>query len=309
MRSPNILAVLVLLFPLAGLAAALDLKPVKVGDGVYAVVGDLGGQTYENEGLNANLGFVIARDGVLVVNSGPTRRVAEALHRAIKAVTGKPVKWVVNVNSQNHYWHGNGYFAGRGATIIAHESAVGIMRDSGTQQRDGNRRTLKEKANETTLAYPTVTFKDIYRLNLGNRLVELRHFGHAHTPGDLVVWLPKERIMFSGDIIYTERMLAVIPISDNGKWLAAYDGLIALKPAVIVPGHGHPTDVARANRDTRDYLNSLRSQARKAFERGDSLKDAVNRIDQKKFKYLANFDQLARRNANEVYRQIEKEMF
>lgn len=290
-------------------AAELNLKPVKVADGVYVVVGDLEGQTYKNDGLNANLGFVVGRDGVLVINTGPTRRVAEALHRAIKTVTTSPVKWVVNVNSQNHYWHGNGYFASTGVPIIAHEAAVKIMRESGNAQLEGNRNELKEKATGTTLAFPSVLIKESHTIDLGDRTVEVRHFGTAHTPGDVVVWLPKEKIIFTGDIIYTERMLAVIPLSHSGKWIAASDRALALQPAVVVPGHGRPTDAARAKRDTRDYLDSLRSQAKQAFDRGDSLSTAVNKIDQSKFKHLANFDQLARRNANVVFREVEKESF
>ena len=273
------------------------------------MVGDLEGQTYENEGLNANLGFIIGRDGVLVVNTGPTKRVAEALHRAIKAITPVPVKWVVNINSQNHYWHGNGYFAAQGATIIAHESAVTVMRSSGNAQLDSNRRDLKEKAAGTTLAYPTMLIKEAHTIDLGGRKVEVRHFGPAHTPGDVAVWLPKEKIIFSGDIIYTERILAVIPLSHSGKWITAYDQLMVLKPGVVVPGHGSPTDAARAKRDTRDYLDSLRTQAKQAFDRGESLMVAVDKIDQSKFKHLANFELLARRNANIVFREVEKESF
>ncbi len=78
------------------------MQPVQVAPEVYAVIGDLGGQTYENDGLNNNLGFVVTDDGVLVINTGPTARVAKALHAAIQKVTPQPVKWVVNVNSQNH---------------------------------------------------------------------------------------------------------------------------------------------------------------------------------------------------------------
>ncbi len=302
-------AILAVLFPIAASAAELNLNPVKVGDGVYAVVGDLGGQTYKNDGLNANLGFVVGRDGVLVINTGPTRRVAEALHRAIKTVTTSPVKWVVNVNSQNHYWHGNGYFASPGVQIIAHEAAVKIMRENGNTQLEGNRNELKEKAAGTALAFPSVLIKDTHAIDLGGRTVEVRHFGHAHTPGDVSVWLPKERIIFTGDLVYTERMLAVIPLSHSGKWIAAYDRMMGLKSVVIVPGHGHPTDAARAKRETRDYLDSLRTQAKKAIDRGDSLTKAINAIDQSAFKNLANFELLARRNANMVAREVEKESF
>lgn len=290
-------------------AQDLALQPVKVAPDVYVVVGDLEGQTYKNDGLNANLGFVVGRDGVLVVNTGPTRRVAEALDRAIKAVTTKPVKWVVNVNSQNHYWHGNGYFASPGVQVIAHEAAVKIMRENGNTQLEGNRNELKEKAAGTTLAFPSVLIKDTHTIDLGDRTVEVRHFGPAHTPGDVSVWLPKEKIIFTGDLVYTERMLAVIPLSHSGKWIAAFDRLMALKPEIVVPGHGHPTNAARAKRDTRDYLDSLRSQAKKSIDRGDSLTKAINAIDQSAFKNLANFDLLARRNANMIAREVEKESF
>ncbi len=302
-------AILAVLFPIAASAAELNLNPVKVGDGVYAVVGDLGGQTHKNDGLNANLGFVVGRDGVLVINTGPTRRVAEALYRAIKTATNSPVKWVVNVNSQNHYWHGNGYFASPGVQIIAHEAAVKIMRENGNTQLEANRNELKEKAAGTTLAFPSVLIKDTHTIDLGDRTVEVRHFGHAHTPGDVGVWLPKEKIVFAGDLVYTERMLAVIPLSHSGKWIAAYDRMMALNPTIVVPGHGRPTDAARAKRETRDYLDSLRSQAKKAIDRGDSLTKAINAIDQSAFKNLANFELLARRNANMVAREVEKESF
>ncbi len=107
------------------------MQPVQVAPHVYAVVGDLTNQTYENEGLNNNLGFVVSEAGVLVINSGPTLRVAKALHAAIQKITAQPVKWLVNVNSQNHYWLGNGYFKSLGATIFASKEAEQIMRDVG----------------------------------------------------------------------------------------------------------------------------------------------------------------------------------
>ncbi len=80
-------------------AQELSMQPVPVAPNVYAVVGDLGGQTYENDGLNNNLGFVVSEAGVLVINTGPSARVARALHAAIRKITAQPVKWVVNVNS------------------------------------------------------------------------------------------------------------------------------------------------------------------------------------------------------------------
>lgn len=304
-----LLVLLLLLPPLTAPAADLTITPVKVADGVYAVIGDLGGQTYENDGLNANLGFVVGSDGVLVINTGPSTRVATALHRAIRAVTDKPVKWVVNTNSQNHYWHGNAYFQKQGAQLFAHPEAVRLMRELGPGQLEDNRNRLKERAADTTLAYPTEAIDQSRTIALGGTTAELRRFGAAHTMGDLAVWLPHAGVLFTGDIVYVDRMLAVIPIGSTASWVEAFDAAMALSPKVIVPGHGKPTDVAKAKRETRDYLVLLREGARKAVEDGTDLTDFVNKLDQSKFKYLANFDELARRNANMTYVEMMKEAF
>jgi glyoxylase-like metal-dependent hydrolase (beta-lactamase superfamily II) len=307
MRIPLLLLALFWSFTLS--AAPLALQAVPVTDGVYAVIGDLGNQSYENDGLNANLGFVVGEDAVLVINTGPSRRVAEALHAAIRKTTDKPVKWVVNVNSQNHYWHGNGYFQEQKATLIAHAEALTLMRAQGTGQQDSNKALLKEKYAGTTLAYPTETFTDTKTLMLGKTRVELRHFGNAHTPGDLVVWLPQTKTLFAGDLVFTGRLMAVLPFGSTLGWVTALERATALAPTRVVPGHGQPGTVADANRDTRDYLVHLRAEAKRIFEGGGTIDDAVGKVDQSRFKALQNFDLLAKRNMNIVFQEIEKELF
>jgi len=290
-------------------AQDLALQPVQVAPNVYAVVGDLAGQTYENDGLNNNLGFVVSDAGVLVINTGPSARVARALHAAIRKISAQPVKWVVNVNSQNHYWHGNGYFKSQGATILASKEAERVMREMGAQQLEANKALLKEKADGTVLTYPTELITDRRELKLGKTAVQLLHFGPAHTPGDLVVWLPQQKILFAGDIVYTERLLAVIPISNATGWIQAFDKLVALNPKMIVPGHGRPTAIEAARRDTRDYLSFLRAEAKRILDAGGSLQDAVEKVDQSRFRSLANFDLLALRNMNQVFQEVERDAF
>lgn len=290
-------------------AQDLSLQPVQVAPEVYAVVGDLAGQTYENEGLNNNLGFVVSDAGVLVINTGPSARVARALHAAIRKITAQPVKWVVNVNSQNHYWHGNGYFKSQGATILASKEADRVMRETGAQQLAANKDLLKEKADGTVLTYPTELTADKRELKLGKTTVQLLHFGPAHTPGDLVVWLPQQKVLFAGDIIYTERLLAVIPIGNTANWVQAFDKLVALNPKMIVPGHGRPTTIEVARRDTRDYLTFVRAEAKRILDAGGSLQDAVEKVNQSRFRSLVNFDLLALRNMNQVFQEVERDAF
>ena len=295
-----------------GLPAAaneLVLKPTRVAPDVYVVIGDLDAQSYRNEGLNNNLGFVVSTDGVFVINAGPTTRVARALHDAIKKITAQPIKWVVNVNSQSHYWLGNDYFKQLGIPILAHTEAIRLMRELGAVQLQSAQALLKEKAELTALAYPNESVGANRTLQLGKTKFELLHFGSAHTAGDLVLWLPNQKILFAGDLVFTQRMLGVIPVGNSGGWVKAFDQAMALKPRIVVPGHGKPTDIKTATRDTRDYLAHLRNGAQATLAQSGSLQDAVEKIDQSKFKYLVNFDLLAKRNMNQVFTEMELESF
>ncbi len=298
-----------LLVGLSVQAVELVLHPVQVAKDVYVIVGDLGNQRYENDGLNSNLGFVVGTDGVLVINSGPTTRVARALHSAIKQVTSQPIKWVVNSNSQSHYWLGNDYFKQLGIPIFAHAEAIRLMHEMGAGQLQSSKSLLKEKSDNTALAYPSESLQDKRTLQLGKSSIQLLYFGSAHTAGDVVVWLPAQKVLFAGDIVVTERMLSVIPIGNSGGWVKAFDQAMALKPHIIVPGHGKPTDAQTATRDTRDYLVNLRGGAQRILAANGSLQDAVEKIDQSKFRYLLNFDMLAKRNMNQVYTEMEHESF
>lgn len=291
------------------LAGKLVVAPTRVAPDVYVVVGALGAQTYENDGLNNNLGFVIGENGVLVINSGPSVRVAKALHEAIEKITKLPVKWVVNVNSQNHNWLGNGYFKSIGARILAHREADRVMREMGETQLEESKALLKDKLAGTTLAYATEAVGDKHELALGGITVQLLHFGPAHTPGDMVVWLPRQKIVFTGDIVFTERMLGILETGSSANWVRAFDQIESLHPQIVIPGHGRPTGIEQARKDTRDYLTFLRKEIKQSLDNSESVVDAEERIDQSRFKRLRNFDALAKRNANRVYLEMERETF
>lgn len=297
------------LISLSSFAADLVLQPVRVAPDVYAIVGDLDGQSYANDGLNSNLGFVVGADGVLVINAGPSTRVARALHAAIQKITPKPIRWVVNLNSQSHNWLGNEYFKQRGVTILAQTSASKLMQELGAGQLQAAQGVLKDKAAGTALAYPSETIDTQRTLQLGKTKIELLHFGSAHTAGDIIVWLPQQKILFAGDLVFTQRMLAVLPLGNSGGWVKAFDQALALKPLIIVPGHGKLTDIKTATHDTRDYLMTLRNGAQAVLAKNGSLQDAVAKTDQSKFTYLLNFELLAKRNMNQVFTEMERESF
>jgi len=281
----------------------------EVRPGVHVIVGDLGPQRYENEGLNANLGFVIGADAVVVLNSGPSRRMGDAVLSEIRRRTEKPVRWVINLNSQNQYWWGNAAFEGPGTTFIAHTEAIRIMREQVEDQRKALSDILGERFSASEPVFPTQAVNDRLILDLGNRPIHIMHLGAAHTPGDLAVWLPRERVLFAGDIVYTERLPAVLPLSRTKTWVNAFKQIDELKPDVVIPGHGRPTMLSRAREHTLEYLRHLRSEAKRLFEAGMAPNDAPNRIDQSRWRALVNYQELHRRNADLVFLEVERELF
>lgn len=286
---------------------ALTLTPLKVAPDVYAFIGDTGGRTYENYGMNANTGFIVTTGGVVVIDSGAGYLAAQAMHRAIKQVTRQPVKYVVNTGGQDHRWLGNGYFREQGAEIIAARPARADMEQRAGMQLDALRVDLKERLDGTQPVYPDRLFETRETLRLGGTEIQLQFFSGGHTPGDSVVWLPKQKVLFSGDLIYVDRLLGVLPFSNSRNWLASFGQMEKLKPGKIVPGHGKVCDLDLAQRDTRDYLRLLRGHMQKAYDSGADLQTAIDSLDQKAFDRLQNYETLKGGNASRVYLEIEAE--
>jgi hypothetical protein len=116
----------------------------EVGQGIYAIIGDLDPQRFDNDGLNANFGFVVGADAVLVI-TGPSRRTGAAVVEEVRRITWKPVRWVINLNSQNHYWWGNSALLDAKPTFIAHPEAVRLMKEQQEDQRALLLKLLRER--------------------------------------------------------------------------------------------------------------------------------------------------------------------
>ena len=303
----KILIPIVLLFASVSAAAAgIEFKPV--APGVYAFVGDTGPRSAANEGLNANLGLVVTRQGSLLIDSGAGEHNARQIHEAVRRVTSEPVRWVVNTGGQDHRWLGNGYFARQGAELIAHRDAVPDMQSRGGDQLAALRSLLGPKMEGTQAVLPNrLVGEPDAEMELGGVRVQFRHRGGGHTPGDMMVWLPASRVLFAGDIVYVDRLLAVLPVSSTRHWLRAFEAIEQLSPAVIVPGHGRVTDLAAARRQTRAYLEQLRLHMRKAVDEGQEISAAVRSFDLRPFQHLGNAAELHPGNASRTYLELERE--
>lgn len=287
--------------------AAQAMEPTPVADGIYAIVGPTDQRSPQNLANNATFGFVVTDAGVVLMDPGGSYKGAAAIAAAIKSVTAQPVTHVINTGGQDHRWLGNGYFLEHGAVIIASAEAVADHKARANDQFFALNQLLgKDALDGTHDVYATQTFDSALDLTIGGVQFQLRHAAAAHTPGDTFVWLPQKSVVFTGDIIYVERMLGVGPQSSISTWLDAFGAIEALNPTHVVPGHGPVTDLARAQAETRDYLQMLRTKIGAIIENGGDINDATA-IDQSAFSHLGVYDQIKGRNAQQVFQQMEWE--
>ena len=290
------------------LTARADFQPIaeKVVDNVYAIVGPLGQRSAENDGLNANFGFVVTPQGVILIDSGASLLGAKKVEGAIAKVTKQPVRWVVNTGSQDHRWLGNDYFAAKGAEVIAMSRTAATQAEYAAQHMAGMTRFLGERMQGTKpLPAPKTLAGDSATLERGGETLELT-YTHAHFPGDAWVWLPKQRVVFSGDLVYVDRLLGVLPWSSVKNGQQAFKALAALKPARIVPGHGRVCDLTQAQRETGDYYDFLAGKVGTAAKDMEPLAATLDRYaDLPAFRHLDNYGDLHRANMNRAFVEFE----
>lgn len=305
------------LMPLAALASedipdqypqsVLYSKPVEVIPYVWSAIGATAPPTYENGGHNNNLSFIVTGDGVIVINGGASWKLAEALHGEIRAVTDQPVRLVINENGQGHSMLGNSYWAAQGVPILAHADAAAEFAHTGDQSLIALRGYARENAEGTTVTPPTETFTDGKVITMGDVTVEVLHLGPAHSPGDTQVWIPQWSMMIAGDIAFHERMPPIFEGTCTSCWIETWDTAFApLDPTYVIPGHGHPTNLAQVTRYTRDYVADLRDKIGRHIEAGGDLAGAYY-VDQSRWSHLDTFEELATRNAGVVFAEMEFE--
>lgn len=288
-------------------ASLLYDKPVEVIPGVFSAIGATAPPTYENAGHNNNLSFIVTGDGVIVINGGAAYGLAKALHAEIKAVTDQPVRLVFNENGQGHAVLGNNYWAELGVPIIAHVDAAAELAEYGASILEGMKGYNRDRAAGTELQLPTETFEDEYVVEMGDFRIEARYLGPAHSPGDIVVWLPRQSLVIAGDMAFHERMLPIFENTYTADWLETWDTAFEpLGATYVIPGHGHPTNMAQVRRYTKGYLEHLRAQIGAHLKAGGGLADAYY-VDQSAYATLDTFEELATKNAGRVFEQMEFE--
>ncbi len=260
MTNGGLVVLFVAIAAAAGPAAAAE-GLSKIADGVYAYVDAK--HASPQSGFGANAGIVVGEDGIVVVDTLVSAKQAQRFIRDIRAVTDKPVKYVVNTHGHLDHAFGNAEFRKLGAVLVVHrDCGRDMLRNGEAVLRNIAAYGLSDKDMEgTTVARPDVTFTDRMEIDLGGRTVELIDPGPSHSPGSILVSVPKERVLFAGDALFT----GYHPFLGEGDlegWIKVLDRVAAMDADKIVPGHG-PVSGKKDVADMKEYLVAFDRNARK----------------------------------------------
>jgi cyclase len=255
--------------------AAADSASVvrEIAPGVYVRMGNRDRQQ------PANSGWVVLRDYVLVIDANFPWGAREILPK-IRKTTNKPIRFVFNTHYHGDHAYGGSVFTEAGATIVCSGDCAAESRTKGQAGWDKNTTTGEFSLKPYSLAHPTVTFEETLAFDDGERRVELRKLGPGHSKGDAVAWLPKERIVFTGDLCvnWGSGNNVADADADHDNWLRALDTMAAMGPKTVVVGHGEPGPVGLLAAQ-KAYLADMLDQVRKGVGEGKSADQLVSEID------------------------------
>lgn len=294
-------------------AAQINLlpKPEKISPHVYAWIGPHGGPNTDNKGFRMNMAFVVGKDSVAVIESGFYPAMAKAMIKHIQSITDLPIKYVINSNSQPDRFFGNDAFHQLEADIIAHKKEIKRMNENVNMYAMFVENSMKFKKDSIKVPKnPNRPIEDNTEIDLGGGVKLAIHcYKGAHTPAPLIIHIPSDNVVYAGDILYSGRLLAIVPGGNIAEWLETFNYLRKFKSAVFIPGHGKPGPLASFEKSTYDYLQLLNKHMVKMVSDGVDMQDAINRLDQSKFSKLENYKDLAGRNANRAYQEAERAFF
>jgi len=290
------------------LLVPVDMTPVRVSQHAYYVPGGTGVAT-DNFGFISNAAFVVTADGVIVFDTLGTPALGVKLLAAIRTVSDAPIKRIYISHYHADHMYGNQAFAGTGAEIVTSDGAKRYLEGEVAQQRLSERRlSLSPWVDENTRVVPPDRYLQAEeRFMLGGVSIRVVDVGSAHSEGDLVLFVESDGVLFSGDIIFQDR-IPFLGTSNSAEWLGLLNEMEQSDAAVIVPGHGKAAENPRKIISlTKNYLSYVRQSMRQAVAEWIPFDEAYEATDWGDFIEYPAFAEANRRNAYGIYLSLEQE--
>lgn len=299
-----------LLLPSASVSAAIpDMKAQKVSEHVWYVEGLSALGSPANQNFISNAAFIVTPAGVVVVDSLGSPALAVRLMAEIRKVTDQPVTHVIVTHYHADHVYGLQTFKAAGARIFAELAGRESMASETALKRlQDSRQTLAPWVDDKTRLVPADEWIDrSTTLTVGGVEIEIKPVGPAHTAEDLVVYLPQDKVLLAGDLVFRRR-IPFVGQADSSHWIAALDVLLGFDATVVVPGHGPLSTDPRADmQSTRDYLAYLRKVMGPAARNMEPFDDAYLAADWSRFESMPLFAAANRMNAYNTYLLMERE--
>mgnify|MGYP005991140645 CR=1 FL=1 len=309
-KSITIFCLLVLIINnVYGQNSSLKFKVTAITENVYSIVSPYKGlPTPENKGWNSNSHFVITKNGVILFDTGSSETIGNKIKVAIKSVTNQPVRWVVNSHSHADHWLGNSAF--KDAEFITTKDALLTMKKYGKDDLKFYSKVTKGTIGNTQLKYPTTILTNEQKRNLGGIDVEFIFSNNGHSPGDILMWLPKQKIIFGGDVLSSDWMPMISNYKNISNLINFLNNVVKLNPIIILTGHGKATTIKSIKRDA-ELLSSVRNLVNKEYQKGKTLNNTLYEVKLKlkvKFQFLyKDFDSEVERHIKIMYRLLNRE--
>jgi glyoxylase-like metal-dependent hydrolase (beta-lactamase superfamily II) len=277
----------------------------RLAPGVYAAIGDTG---KGSEG-RPNAGFVVTKEGVVVIDALASPQQGNHLLQEIRKVTRRPIRWLILTHHHPDHHFGAVVFRRAGAKIIAHPDRRVLASEAGEDalMADWVRVVGLDAMRGFEFAdTPDLPVSSGDTLHPGGYSIVIRHPGAAHSAGDLLVWLPRERILFAGDLLVEDGVTMVVD-GNSQVLLTALDSIEGLGPRTLVPGHGAiPKRPAALVAGTRSYFAGLRAEMRSAVVGGVPMLRALRGLPPADQTRPVSLNSRRRRNAVRVYLEEER---
>ena len=252
----------------------------------------------------ANIGFIVGTRCVAVIDTGGSVRVGRALLAAIRQRTQTPVCYIINTHVHVDHVLGNAAFTASHASFIGHAALPDAIARSRLYFLQHYPADLDPPASAEQIIAPDQRVQGSLELDLGGRRLQLRAWPVAHTDCDLTVLDESTLTLWTGDLLFRQRLPAVD--GDVGGWLGVIDEMARIPVKRAIPGHGPlATDLKSALAPERRYLRALLDGTQSAIDRGQSLPEAIDGVAASEKPHWLLWDSTQPRNVTRVYQQLE----
>lgn len=285
---------------------AAALQPIRVAENVYAFIGDIGDVSRANRGRIGNSGFIVAPEGIIVVDTGVSYRYAQEMARAIKRVSSRPILLAVVTHAHQEFLFGASYFQRQKVPILTHAETARLMQSRCENCLHHLKKLLgKNEMVSSKVVVPDLQINATEFISVAGITLELHVLGWGNTPGDIAVFHRASGVLFAGGLVDTRR----VPELRDSKlkdWQAVLTKLQNFPIKRIVPGHGALGD-STAIPTFAAYLSAIEQKTRTLFEANVSLSDAEKGGDLPEFEDWTLYREQHHKNVHRAYLQIEQE--